>query len=94
MIFSNKKIDTFQHCFYYNHSIIHLQHECKYLGIIYTYNGKLKYAAEQLVDRAKKAFCAMKHSLPFHNKLYVKSLLKLYSSLIVAKYGMLYLFKR
>ena len=82
MIFSNKKIDTAEHCFYYNHSIVHLEHEYKYLGIIFTYNGKLRYAAEQLADRARKAFHAMKRSLPFHNNLSVKTLLKLYSSLI------------
>ena len=82
MIFSTKKIDTTQHCFYYNHSIIHLVHEYKYLGIIFTYNGKLKYAAEQLADRARKAFYAMKHSLSFYNKLSVKTLLKLCSALI------------
>ena len=45
MIFSNKKIDTAEHCFYYNHSIVHLEHEYKYMGIIFTYNGKLRCAS-------------------------------------------------
>jgi DNA replication protein DnaC len=48
MVLLNKKIDTAEHCFNYNHSMIHLTHECRYLGIIFTSNGKLKYAAEQL----------------------------------------------
>ena len=82
MIFSNKKIDTTQYCFYYNHSIFQFTHEYNYLGIIFTCNGKLKYAAEQLADRARKAFYAAKHSLPFYDKLSVKTLLKLYSALI------------
>jgi hypothetical protein len=59
MVLSNKKIDTAEHCFYHNHLIIHLTHEYKYLGIIFTSNGKLKYAAEQFADRARKAYCAI-----------------------------------
>ena len=51
------------------------------MGIIFTCNGKLKYAAEQIADRARKAFYATKHSLPFYEKLSVKTLLKLYSAL-------------
>jgi hypothetical protein len=82
MIFSKKKHDMAQLCFYYNHSTVRLVYEYKYLGIIFTYNGKLKYAAEQLADRARKAFYAIKHSLPFYEKLSVKTLLKLYSTLI------------
>ena len=82
MVLSNKKIDTTEHCFYYNHSIIHPTHEYKYLGIIFTSNGKLKYAAEQLADRARKAYYAIKQSLPFYDKLSVKTLLKLYAALI------------
>jgi hypothetical protein len=39
--------------------IVHLEHEFKYLGIIFTYNGKLKYAAEQLAAHARKAYYAM-----------------------------------
>jgi ABC-type multidrug transport system ATPase subunit len=71
-----------QLCFYYNHSTVRLVHEYKYLGIIFTYNGKIKYAAEQLADHARKAFYAIKHSLPFYEKLSVKTLLKVYSTLI------------
>ena len=36
LIFSNKKIYTAELCFYYNHSIVNLEHKYKDLGIIFT----------------------------------------------------------
>jgi hypothetical protein len=44
---------------------VQFTHECKYLGFIFTCNSKLKYPVVQLADRARKAFYATKHSLPF-----------------------------
>ena len=82
MIFCNKKIDTSVYGFYYNNAILPQSHEYKYLGIIFTYNGQLKIAAEQLADRARKAYYSIKHSFTCSNYLSVKSLLKLYYSLI------------
>jgi hypothetical protein len=82
MVLSNKKIGTAEQSFYHNQSIIHLTYEYKYLGIIFTFNGKLKYAAEQLADLARKAYYGIKQSLPFYDILSVKTLLKLYAALI------------
>ena len=82
MIFSNKKVSASQYGFYYNHFLVTQTYEYKYLGIIFTYNGILRQAAEQLADRARKAYYSIKSSLPYSCKLSVKTLLKLYHSLI------------
>ena len=82
MIFSNKKVSASQYGFHYNHFLVTQTYEYKYLGIIFTYNGILRQAAEQLADRARKAYYSIKSSLPYSCKLSVKTLLKLYHSLI------------
>jgi hypothetical protein len=48
MIFSNKKVSAAQYGFYYNHFVVTQPYEYRYLGIIFTYNGILRQAAEQL----------------------------------------------
>lgn len=50
---------------------------------MFTSNGMLKFASEQLSERAKKAYYALKSSIPGNNNLSVQVLLKLYHSMIV-----------
>jgi hypothetical protein len=50
---------------------------------MFTVNGNLLFASEQLSERAKKAFYALKSSISGNNNLSVQILLKLYQSMIV-----------
>lgn len=69
--------------FYYKYTIVPITYQYKYLGLVFTSNGKLKFASEQLSERAKKAYYALKSSIPGNNNLSVQVLLKLYHSMIV-----------
>ena len=50
---------------------------------MFTSNGNLLFASEQLSERAKKAYYALKSSIPGNNNLSVQILLKLYQSMII-----------
>jgi hypothetical protein len=82
MIFSRKTLkDTLT--FYDNDGIIELAKEYEYLGVIFKTNGQLKYPANIKQSSQESIFCKLKRRLPFNNKLSVRSLLKLYESMIV-----------
>lgn len=54
---------------YYKHIIVPITDQYKYLGLLCTSNGKLKFAFEQLSERSEKAYKALKSSLPANNNL-------------------------
>ena len=83
MLFSKTTIDDTQHRFYYNHQMIEFTNEYKYLGVVFTSNGKMKFAAKQLPERARKAYYAIKANFPANNNFSVEIMLKLYQSMIV-----------
>ena len=64
-------------------------HEYKYLGLIFKSNGKLTYASENLADKARKAYYALKSKIPFSDNLSVKNWIQLYKSVVspVLTYG-------
>ena len=82
MIFSKKSSVEDFYGFYYMHNIVPIVDQYKYLGLVFTSNGNLLFASEQLSERAKKAYYALKSSIPGNNNLSVQILLKLYQSMI------------
>ena len=75
--------------FDFNDNRLELVTEYKYIGLSVTYNGKLKYAAELLAQRARKAFFGLKANIPSSDSLSVQKWLKLYNSMItpILTYG-------
>ena len=83
MVFSKKNIDKKTLNFYYGPTRIEIVESYKYLGVIFSWNGKFKESVSNLSDKARKAYFALKSKLPYNNNLSVKSWLKLYNSMIV-----------
>ena len=61
----------------------------KYLGITVTSNGQLKYAAEILQQKARKAYFGLKMNIPSSDSLSVEKWLKIYDSMVapILTYG-------
>ena len=71
--------DSNAYLFDFNDNRLELVTEYKYIGLSVTYNGKLKYAAEILAQRARKAFFGLKANIPSSDSLSVQKWLKLYN---------------
>lgn len=54
MIFNGRTVDETLYGFYYKHQTINITNGYKYLGVVFTSDGKMKFAAEQLPERAKR----------------------------------------
>ena len=83
MVFSKKSSVKDFYGFYYMHNIVPIVDQYKYLGLVFTSNRNLLFASEQLSERAKMAYYALKSSIPGNNNLSVQILLKLYQSMII-----------
>ena len=87
MIFSKtvKKANTDHNSlnFKLNDKELEIVDEYKYLGITVTSNGQLKYAADILSQKARKAFFGLKANIPSSDNLSVQKWLKLYEAMIV-----------
>jgi hypothetical protein len=81
--------DSNAYLFDFNDNRLELVTEYKYIGLSVTYNGKLKYAAEILAQRARKAFFGLKANIPSSDSLSLQKWLKLYNSMItpILTYG-------
>jgi hypothetical protein len=67
----------------YSHNIIEITDKYKYLGIVFKNTGLLKYASENLADKARKAFYSLKSKISQSDKFSVKTWIKLYNSVIL-----------
>jgi hypothetical protein len=56
MIFSKGKKDYSKYQFFQNNSQIEIVERYKYLDIVFYFNGNLKHAADDLYNKALKAF--------------------------------------
>jgi hypothetical protein len=63
IVFCKKEIPENTFGFYYSHNIIEIIDKYKYLGIVFKNTGLLKYASENLVDKARKAFYSLKSKI-------------------------------
>lgn len=64
MIFSQSTNCENEYWFYYNHSRIEITNQYNYLGLVFKSDGKMKFSAEQLSERARKAYYAIKTNFP------------------------------
>ena len=89
MVFSKNLRSYDNSQFYFDINQIDIVKEYKYLGLIFSSNGKLTKASENLSEKAKKAFFSLKSKIPNAENLSVKNWLKLYQSIIspIATYG-------
>jgi hypothetical protein len=91
MIMSRSKnrtvIDNYN--FYFGPRPLDYTNEYKYLGIILDNKGKIRIAAENVADKARKAYFALKSKLFYSNFISVEKWMKLYDSLIspILTYG-------
>ena len=83
MIFSQNTLNESMYGFYYNHNTIEIVNQYKYLGLVFRSDGKLKFSAEQLSERARKAYYAIKTNIPASTNFSAETLLKLYQSMII-----------
>ena len=65
--------------FDFNDNRLELVKDYKHLGLTVTCNGKRNYAAEILVQKARKAFFGLKANIPSSDSLSVQKWLKLYN---------------
>ena len=63
----------------YSQNIIEITDKYKYLGIVFKNTGLLKYASENLADKARKVFYSLKSKISQSDKFSVKTWLKLYT---------------
>ncbi|CAG2252864.1 unnamed protein product [Mytilus edulis] len=91
MILSNSKNRSLldKHYFYFGPQPLESATEYKYLGIVFNNRGKLNIAAENLADKARKAYFALKSKLPYSNCIAVEKWVRLFNSLIspIMTYG-------
>ena len=92
MIFSkNQRIHTANQDFDFSIGLNKLEvvKEYKYLGLIFTSNGKLNLASENLAQKARKAYFGLRSKIPFSDNLSVQNWIKLFDSVItpVITYG-------
>ena len=89
MVFSKEQNKMNDYRFHFNLHTLHIVHEYKYLGLIFTSNGKFNVATQSLADKARKAYFSIRKSIPFNTNLSVKHLLKIYQSMIepILTYG-------
>jgi hypothetical protein len=75
--------------FYFGSRPLNYTNEYKYLGIIFDNKGKIRIAAENVADKARKAYFALKSKPPYSNFISVEKWMKLYDSLIspILTYG-------
>lgn len=87
MIFSNKKVKYPK--FLFNGNEIEIVDEYKYLGILLTYNGNLKHAANYLYNKSLKAIFALKSKILDYKAITPKLQMKLFDTLIrpILTYG-------
>ena len=83
MIFSQNNLSESLYGFYYNHNIIEIVNQYKYLGLVFRSDGKLKFSAEQLSERARKAYYAIKSNIPANTNFSAETMLKLHQSMII-----------
>jgi hypothetical protein len=79
IVFCKKEITDNTFGFYYSHNIIEITDTYKYLGIVFKNTGLLKYASENLADKARKVFYSLKSKISQSDKFSVKTWLKLYT---------------
>jgi hypothetical protein len=83
IVFCKKEIPDNTFGFFYSHNIIEITDKYKYLGIVFKSTGLLKYANENLADKARKAFYSLKSKISQFDKFSVKTWIKLYYSVIL-----------
>jgi hypothetical protein len=67
--------------FFQNNSQIEIVERYKYLGIVFYFNGNLKHAADDLYNKALKAFFSVKSKFNNCQEVPLKTCLKLFDSL-------------
>lgn len=78
-----------RHCFYFGPNQLESCTEYKYLGVIFNNKGKLNNSAENLSEKAHKAYFSLKSKIPYSNFISVEEWIKLFDSLItpIMTYG-------
>ena len=61
MVFSKEQNKMNDYRFHFNLHTLHIVHEYKYLGLIFTSNGKFNVATQSLADKARKAYFSIKN---------------------------------
>jgi hypothetical protein len=76
-------------CFYFGPNQLESCTEYKYLGVIFNNKGKLNNSAENLSEKACKAYFSLKSKIPYSNFISVVKWIKLFDSLItpIMTYG-------
>ena len=89
IVFSKGKRKTDNLKFYIENKKIEVVGKYKYIGVIVSYNGNLKFADEQLCNKGLKAVFSLKSKILDLNFSDMKLKLKLYDSLIrpIISYG-------
>jgi hypothetical protein len=83
IVFCKKEIPDNTFGFYYSHNIIEITDKYKYLGIVFKNTGLLKYASENLANKARKVFYLLKSKISQSDTFSVKTWIKLYNSVIL-----------
>jgi hypothetical protein len=84
MIFSKGKNYYSKYHFFQNNSQIEIVERYNYLGIVFYFNGNLKHAADDLYNKALKAFFSVKSKFNNFQEVPLKTCLKLFDSLLKA----------
>ena len=82
MVFNARGIKINNNIFQANGSILEVVDNYQYLGIKLKPSGSLQFAANELYDKASKAWFAISNILYQHKKLAVKKALQLFDSLV------------
>ena len=82
MIFSKGKRDYSKYDFVTNNKKIEIVEKYKYLGITFFFNGNLKHAAEDLYNKALKAFFSLKSKFNNFCDIPIKTSLKIFDSIV------------
>lgn len=89
MIFSAGKIKTENIKFKLNDTVIEIVDKYKYLGILLSYNGNFKHAADHMYQKSLKAIFSLKSSILDYDSMSSTLKLKLFDTLIrpILTYG-------
>ena len=89
MIFSKGKKDYSKYQFFQNNSQIEIVERYNYLDIVFYFNGNLKHVADDLYNKALKAFFSVKGKFNNFQEVPLKICLKLFDSLLkpILTYG-------
>ena len=82
MIFWKNKRHLNQYKFKILNETLENSTEFKYLGILFSYTGNIKYAANELYKKALKAYFKMFEILKYNGEFSIKLYLKLFDMLI------------